>query len=243
MKKDGNLGVWRSSSRLMAWLVRRVQHYLPAFEAQWTAVAPPTRTTEVLVVGSANVDLTAYTERLPAPGETVLGQSMEKSWGGKGANQAVMAARLGARVSLLCRVGQDAFGSEYTAQLQSEGVHVILPPPAVVLGHGRDAATATTSSSSGSGSGSGSGKDDEDEASAPAAAATGVALITVAAGKESSGTAVIGDNDDSGDSKCASAGVNMIVVAPGANALMNEADVSAAAPLAQVSPWAQVLYT
>jgi hypothetical protein len=162
---------------------------------------------------------------------------MEKSWGGKGANQAVMAARLGARVSLLCRVGQDAFGSEYTAQLQSEGVHVILPPPAVVLGHGRDAATATTSSSSGSGSGSGrgSGKDYEDEASAPAAAATGVALITVAAGKESSGTAVIGDNDDSGDSKCASAGVNMIVVAPGANALMNEADVSAAAPLIEVS--------
>ena len=66
---------------------------------------------KVLVVGSANQDLVAYTPRLPVPGETILGNSFETYCGGKGANQAVAAASLGfAPVSIVCKVGKDAFG-------------------------------------------------------------------------------------------------------------------------------------
>jgi ribokinase len=64
----------------------------------------------VCVVGSANIDLTFRTSRLPRPGETLAGQSFHQGFGGKGANQAVMAARLGARTTLVSKVGGDAFG-------------------------------------------------------------------------------------------------------------------------------------
>ncbi|MEX2982721.1 ribokinase [Streptomyces sp. C36] len=65
---------------------------------------------DVLVVGSANADLTVRVDRRPGPGETVLGTDLVESAGGKGANQAAAAARLGARTALLARVGDDAFG-------------------------------------------------------------------------------------------------------------------------------------
>ena len=65
----------------------------------------------VIVVGSANQDLVAYTPRLPIPGETILGNSFETFCGGKGANQAVAAASLGfSPVSIICKVGNDSFG-------------------------------------------------------------------------------------------------------------------------------------
>ena len=68
---------------------------------------------EVVVVGSANQDLTAYTATVPRTGETVLGESFETSFGGKGANQGVAAAALGiVPVSMVCKVGADAFGAE-----------------------------------------------------------------------------------------------------------------------------------
>ncbi|GAA0472488.1 ribokinase [Streptomyces sp. NPDC046215] len=66
---------------------------------------------DVLVVGSANADLTVRVERRPGAGETVLGTDLVESAGGKGANQAAAAARLGARTALLAKVGDDAFGT------------------------------------------------------------------------------------------------------------------------------------
>ncbi|GAA2718759.1 MULTISPECIES: ribokinase [Streptomyces] len=65
---------------------------------------------DVLVVGSANADLTVRVDRRPGPGETVTGGDLVESAGGKGANQAAAAARLGARTALLARVGDDAYG-------------------------------------------------------------------------------------------------------------------------------------
>ncbi|MCX2970951.1 MULTISPECIES: ribokinase [Streptomyces] len=77
---------------------------------------------EVLVVGSANADLVTGVERHPAPGETVLGSDLAVHPGGKGANQAVAAARLGAATGLLARVGDDAHGRLLTASLREAGV-------------------------------------------------------------------------------------------------------------------------
>ena len=76
----------------------------------------------ILVVGSINMDLVVRCPHLPAPGETVLGEAFATSPGGKGANQAVGAARLGARVSMLGRVGTDAFGQTLLKNLGDEGV-------------------------------------------------------------------------------------------------------------------------
>ena len=78
----------------------------------------------VIVVGSVNVDLVVTTERLPAPGETVIGGRFARHNGGKGGNQAVAAARLGAAVSFVGAVGGDAFGAEARAALEAEGVDV-----------------------------------------------------------------------------------------------------------------------
>jgi ribokinase len=69
-----------------------------------------TKQARICVIGSANADLTFRTARLPMPGETLAGREFHLGLGGKGANQAVMAARLGAHVSFLARVGKDAFG-------------------------------------------------------------------------------------------------------------------------------------
>jgi ribokinase len=80
--------------------------------------------TRVLVVGSINVDLVVHADRLPAAGETVAGGRLERSGGGKGANQAVAAARDGADVSLVGAVGDDDFGTEALAALRAEGVGV-----------------------------------------------------------------------------------------------------------------------
>jgi ribokinase len=76
----------------------------------------------VIVVGSVNVDLVVRSSRLPAPGETVTGGSFEQHPGGKGGNQAVAAARLGAAVHMLGAVGSDSFGLEAQAALVAAGV-------------------------------------------------------------------------------------------------------------------------
>src|SRR6188474_2365843 len=76
----------------------------------------------VIVVGSVNVDLVARAERLPAPGETVTGAAYSEHDGGKGANQAVAAARLSASVAFVGAVGRDAFGERARGALESEGV-------------------------------------------------------------------------------------------------------------------------
>jgi len=77
---------------------------------------------KVVVVGSVNADLVARTPHLPTPGETVLGESFETVPGGKGANQAVAAARLGAAVTLVARVGDDDLGRGAVAGFAAEGV-------------------------------------------------------------------------------------------------------------------------
>jgi ribokinase len=78
----------------------------------------------VIVVGSVNVDLVVSTERLPAPGETVVGGRFARHHGGKGGNQAVAAARLGARTAFIGAVGSDAFGVDARAVLAAEGIDV-----------------------------------------------------------------------------------------------------------------------
>ena len=78
----------------------------------------------VHVVGSVNTDLVAYVERLPAPGETLFGERFAQFAGGKGANQAVAAARAGAAVSFHGAVGADAFGHAGRAGLRQDGIAV-----------------------------------------------------------------------------------------------------------------------
>jgi ribokinase len=74
------------------------------------------------VVGSINIDLVARTERLPRPGETVTGATFSEIPGGKGANQAVAAARLGATVALIACVGDDEFATLALSELRAAGV-------------------------------------------------------------------------------------------------------------------------
>jgi ribokinase len=78
----------------------------------------------VVVVGSINIDLVANTDRIPVEGETVLGSDFQIHPGGKGANQAVAVARLGHPVSMIGRLGDDAFGSQLKTHLESAGVDV-----------------------------------------------------------------------------------------------------------------------
>lgn len=78
----------------------------------------------VVVIGSINVDLVVTAERLPVPGETVLGGRFAIHHGGKGANQAVAAARVGARVTMIGAVGSDDHGDGSLEALRQEGVDV-----------------------------------------------------------------------------------------------------------------------
>jgi ribokinase len=78
--------------------------------------------TDVLVVGSANADLVVTVDRRPGPGETVLGSDTEVLPGGKGANTAVAAAKLGARVSLVAAIGDDMHGRMLLESLRLAGV-------------------------------------------------------------------------------------------------------------------------
>jgi ribokinase len=78
----------------------------------------------VVVVGSVNLDLVATSPRVPAPGETLTGQEFSTFNGGKGANQAVGVARLGYPVSMVAKVGDDAFGGQLKRALREPGVDV-----------------------------------------------------------------------------------------------------------------------
>ncbi|WP_411142248.1 ribokinase [Streptomyces sp. x-80] len=89
---------------------------------------------DVLVVGSANADLTVRVGRRPGAGETVLGTDLVESAGGKGANQAAAAARLGGRTALLARVGGDAYGELLLAAQRAAGTDVA---PVIVDGTAR----------------------------------------------------------------------------------------------------------
>ncbi|MEM9520846.1 MAG: ribokinase [Actinomycetota bacterium] len=82
----------------------------------------PTSTIEVTVVGSANLDLVVEVETIPLVGETVLGGDLRRVPGGKGANQAVAAARLGRRVTMIGRLGDDEGGAILRSALDADGV-------------------------------------------------------------------------------------------------------------------------
>jgi ribokinase len=76
----------------------------------------------ICVVGSTNIDLTFRTARLPKPGETFAGRGFQLGFGGKGANQAVMAARLDARVSMVTKIGRDVFGEQARRNFEDQGI-------------------------------------------------------------------------------------------------------------------------
>jgi ribokinase len=84
------------------------------------------RAPSIVVVGSVNLDLAATVSRLPVPGETVSGAELQRFPGGKGANQALAARRLGAEVCLVARVGRDAEADAALALLRSDGVDLSL---------------------------------------------------------------------------------------------------------------------
>ena len=78
----------------------------------------------ILVVGSLNADLVQNIKRVPNPGETIEGSELQMFCGGKGANQACAAARLGGAVSMVGMVGADAFGSRLRSEIEAAGVHI-----------------------------------------------------------------------------------------------------------------------
>ena len=78
----------------------------------------------VVVVGSTMIDMVAYTKKVPNAGETVVGDSFALGFGGKGANQAVMARRLGATVSMVNTLGNDVFGDTTLSNFQEQGIDV-----------------------------------------------------------------------------------------------------------------------
>lgn len=78
----------------------------------------------ILVVGSSNTDMVINSPHLPAPGETILGSSFFMNPGGKGANQAVAAARLGGNVTLICKTGNDIFGKQAAGIFENEGIDI-----------------------------------------------------------------------------------------------------------------------
>ena len=88
------------------------------------AARPEERPADVVVVGSANTDLTVTARALPRPGETVTEGALHTGFGGKGANQAVAARRAGAEVALVARMGTDVHAERYLKHLGAEGIDV-----------------------------------------------------------------------------------------------------------------------
>jgi ribokinase len=79
---------------------------------------------KIFVIGSSNTDMVVKTDQLPSPGETRLGGIFYMNAGGKGANQAVAASRLGGEVKLICKLGNDIFGKQSLANFEKENIDV-----------------------------------------------------------------------------------------------------------------------
>src|SRR5215831_14376690 len=90
----------------------------------------------IAVVGSANIDLTTFTDDIPRPGETIFGREFGLGFGGKGANQAVAASLCGAKVSMIARVGDDLFGPATVENFRRFGIDIsrVLITPGVSSG-------------------------------------------------------------------------------------------------------------
>ena len=82
------------------------------------------RNFSVVVVGSTMIDLISYLPRVPEVGETVVGDSFQMTFGGKGANQAIMAAALGSNVGFINCLGQDTYGEEYRRNLEQYDIDI-----------------------------------------------------------------------------------------------------------------------
>ena len=78
---------------------------------------------KIVVIGSANTDMVVKAKTLPLPGETILGGKFFMNAGGKGANQAVAAARMGGQVTLVAKVGDDIFGKQTIEGLKKENIN------------------------------------------------------------------------------------------------------------------------
>ena len=78
---------------------------------------------EIVVIGAANTDLTTYVDRIPDSGETIHGNNFTTGFGGKGANQAVMAARCGAQVHFIGKIGEDVFGKAIADNFVKVGIN------------------------------------------------------------------------------------------------------------------------
>src|SRR5215471_6397709 len=78
---------------------------------------------DVVVVGSLNLDYIAGVEKLPEPGQTIIANSLSQRFGGKGANQAIAAARQGAHVAMIGCIGADSLGTVYLKRLRDEQVN------------------------------------------------------------------------------------------------------------------------
>jgi ribokinase len=78
---------------------------------------------KIIVVGSSNTDMVIKSKRIPVPGETILGGDFLMNPGGKGANQAVAAARLGGDVTFIARTGNDMFGKRAVELYKKEGIN------------------------------------------------------------------------------------------------------------------------
>ena len=78
---------------------------------------------KIVVVGSTNTDMVVKSSRIPAPGETILGGNFFMNAGGKGANQAVAAARLGGDVTFIAKTGNDIFGKQALELFTKEGIN------------------------------------------------------------------------------------------------------------------------
>src|SRR5258708_13797268 len=102
---------------------------LPSSVDRNRSTSLPGGSSRVVVVGSSNTDMIVRADRLPMPGETVLGGDLSTAAGGKGANQAVAAARLGAHVTFVARVGADMFGPQGLPGFPRQGPHLTYLPP------------------------------------------------------------------------------------------------------------------
>ncbi|MGJ5836415.1 ribokinase [Bacillus sp. G402] len=91
---------------------------------------------QIVVVGSCSMDLVVTSNKRPSAGETVLGESFKTVPGGKGANQAVASARLGADVYMIGRVGDDAYGQDIMSNLQAQGVRTTYMKPVTEMESG-----------------------------------------------------------------------------------------------------------
>ena len=121
------MGIYAIENNFLAALLQSLPAYRRVWYKPFNIMMSMNR--KIVVIGSANTDMVINMERLPLPGETLLGGRFFMNPGGKGANQAVAAARLGGKVNFIAKVGNDPFGIRAIDQYKAEGIgtkHVVV---------------------------------------------------------------------------------------------------------------------